>query len=460
MKIPYNEAVSDSTRNRLSKHPSRADNRLEPVAKPSFDTGIHLNPGDRIVTMGSCFARNIEEYLGTIGFVVPVLGYTGPPEEAGRARVSGILNKYTVASISQEIEWIKSIRDAGGKVTWDLVAPMAYETESDGYLDLQLATGQPVSKERLIERRQMIYDIHSQMFECDLMVITPGLTEAWYDAHTGLYLQRNPSRAMVNEHPDRFFLEVLDFYQCHSMLEHAVQIMKEGGTRQIAMTVSPVPLARTMTRKDVLIANSYSKSTLRSVIGLLSDNHDFVHYVPSYERVMLTKQKDVWNDDLRHVSDSFVGQIVATFASACGHQATDLEELLLGFNTAYQSGNSAEALSLFEKVEKGLAAEKRGFESVLSFDFHRNVVDLMENAGRINEAIRFASIMRAMRSHKPGGYIREISLRIKAGDMEEAIQVAIIGLKSCEANSNDRMRNVIAKSFDEKSQQQIFASVG
>lgn len=460
MQIPYEEAISNSMRNRLSKYPSRADERLEPVAQPSFETGIHLNAGDRIVTMGSCFARNIEEYLGTIGFIVPVLGYSGPLEESGtRGRVQGILNKYTVASISQEIDWIKAVRDAGGKVTWDLISPMAYQTDPDSYLDLQLSTSHPVSKARMIERRQTIYEIHSQMFESDLMVITPGLTEAWFDAHSGLYIQQAPTRAMANAHAGRFFLEVLDFHQCHSMLERSVRIMKDEGTRQIALTVSPVPLARTMTHKDVLIANSYSKSTLRAVIGQLSDNYDFVHYVPSYERVMLTKKKEIWSDDLRHVSDTFVGDIVSTFASACGHKTTDIEQLLLGFTAAFQSGNTTEALRLFAEIKEGLAVHERNFESILTFEFHKNAAELMASAGRLPEAIRFASIMRAMRSQKPVGYIREIRFRIKAGDVKEAIQVAISGLKSCDADSVDRLREVIEKSFDEEARNEIYAGM-
>ena len=459
MKIPYEDAVSNSTRNRLSKYPTRADDRLEPVAKPSFETGIHLSPGDRIVTMGSCFARNIEEYLGTIGFVVPVLGYSGPVEESGtRGRVQGILNKYTVASISQEIDWIKEIRDAGGTVTWDSIAAMAYQTDSDAYLDLHLSTSHPVSRERMIERRQAIYDIHSQMFESDLVVITPGLTEAWFDAHAGLYIQQAPTRAMANAHPGRFFLEVLDFHQCHSMLERSIGILKDAGTRQIALTVSPVPLARTMTRNDVLIANCYSKSTLRSVVGLLADSHDTVHYVPSYERVMLTKQNDVWNDDLRHVSDSFVGGIVSTFASAAGHQATDIGELLLGFNAASLAEDSAEALRLFAKIEEGLAAEGGSFERIPTFEFHKNAAALMVKAGRIAEGLRFASIMQAIRPHKAIGYIREINLRIKSGDPEKAKQAAVAGLKSCDAMSIDWLKKTIDKSFDAKTRTRIYAS--
>ncbi len=461
MKIPYEEAVQTSTRNHLSKFPTRADDRLEPHAKPSFKTGVVLKPGDRIITMGSCFARNIEEYLGSIGFIVPVLGYTGPAEETGaRGRVQGILNKYTVASIYQEIEWVQAVCNTGGKVGWDSIAPMVYQTESGDWLDLQLSSNHPVSKERLIERRQMIYDIHVQMSESDLVVITPGLTEAWFDMQSGLYIQTAPSRVMANAHPGRFFLEVLDFHQCHEMLDKSVRILRDAGTRQIALTVSPVPLARTMTAKDALIANTYSKSTLRSVVGLLSDQHDLVHYIPSYERVMLTKQTNVWNDDLRHVTDLFVGGIVSTFAAAAGQQSKDTTGLFLDFNAACKSGDFAMAGSLFSEIERDLKESGGDFERLPPFEFHKNACALMVNTGQDDLALRFAAILRAIRPHKAIGYIREINLRVKRKDKDKAKEIAISGLKSCDEMSLKWLRKTIDKKFDSKTRKQIYSYTG
>lgn len=460
MKIPYEEAISNSTKNRLSKYPTRADNRMEPFASPSFESGVRLNPGDKVATMGSCFARNIEEYLGTIGFVVPVLGYTGPLEESGtRGRVQGILNKYTVASICQEIAWIKTVRDAGGTVTWDLISPMAYETQPGSWLDLQLSTSLAVSMERMIERRQAIYDIHVQMFSSDLVVITPGLTEAWFDMQTGLYIQDAPTRGMANANKGRFFLEVLDFFQCHEMLDNSVRILREGGARQVALTVSPVPLGRTMTSKDVIIANMYSKSTLRSVVGLLVDNHDFVSYIPSYERVMLTKQQSVWNDDLRHVTDAFVGGIVSTFAAASGHKVTDTADLLLGFNAACLAENFPEAGRLFGEIEEALANTGGEFEGIPTFEFHKNACLFLDKVGRLDDAIRFASIMQTIRPHRAVGYIREIGIRVRRKETEQAKLVAIAGLRVCNATSQKWLRKCIDNKFDSRTSSQIYASI-
>ncbi len=460
MKIPYEEAISHSTKNRLSKYPTRADNRLEPIASPSFESGVLLKPGDKVVTMGSCFARNIEEYLGAIGIVVPVLGYNGPLEESGsRGRIQGILNKYTVASICQEIVWVKTVRDLGGTVTWEMIATMSYETPQGSWLDLQLSSNLSVSRERMIERRQAIYDIHVQMFESDLMIITPGLTEAWFDGQTGLYIQDAPTRSMANAYKGRFFLEVLDFFQCHEMLDISVRILKEGGARQIALTVSPVPLARTMTSKDVIIANMYSKSTLRSVVGLLSDTHDFVSYVPSYERVMLTKQSSVWNDDLRHVADAFVGGIVSTFAAASGHKVTNIADLLLSFNAACLAKNFQDAGLVFGEIENAIETIPGGFEAIPTFGFHKNACLVLDKIGRLDDAIRFTSIMQTLRPHKNVGYSREIDIRVRRHEIEQAKQVAITGLIKCDPSSREWLRKCIEKNFDRRVGAEILASI-
>lgn len=314
----YREAIDRSRNNPYSEWPEReTSTRLEPVASPSFHSGVSLQPGAKVVTMGSCFARNIEEYFEAEGFDVPLMGYTGPVEEFGQGgRVQGILNKYTLASIAIEIEWLAKVKAEGGIVTWDNVHHMLMELGPDRLLDMQLSTAVPVSRDRAIERRQQIYDIHVQIFDCDLAVLTPGLTETWFDTKTGYYIQRVPGPRQAKADPDRFKFGVMDFFQCHEMLDRTIRILKENGTRQIALTVSPVPLHRTMTEQDVLIANTYSKSTLRAVVGMICERHDDVFYVPSYERVMLSKDESVWRPDLRHVADEFVGTIASSFAAA------------------------------------------------------------------------------------------------------------------------------------------------
>jgi hypothetical protein len=422
MVTSYRDAVAASKRNPNSKWPERGNNnRLEPFAQPSFENGLRLDAGAKVMTMGSCFARNIEEYFAGEGFNMPVLTYDAPEEEyAEGGRIQGILNKFTLASIAEEIDWIAKIKNEGGKVTWENIEPMMLELDEDKILDLQLSTSVTVTKARAIERRQQIYDVHSQIFDCDLVVLTPGLTETWLDQKTGLHIQRAPRPQKGGKDADRFAFEVMDFFQCFDMLERTIKTLRDNGTTKIAITVSPVPLLRTMTDKDILIANTYSKSTLRSVVGLICDRHD-IHYVPSFEKVMLSKNNAVWRDDLRHVTDEFVGQIASTFAASTGAVLKRTSDDLRSFNAALAAGNTELATSVLDAM--GAEAANVGV-----YGFHKSAGQLLIKAKRWEDALPHAKQLQVLRPRKANAYKMEYKVHKKMGNqagIDETVDRAV-----------------------------------
>ena len=70
--VPGLKAVENLKSNPLSGWPSRndPDNRMEPLCEPGFKPGFHLVPGEKVFTIGSCFARNVEKALAARGFDV------------------------------------------------------------------------------------------------------------------------------------------------------------------------------------------------------------------------------------------------------------------------------------------------------------------------------------------------------------------------------------------------------
>lgn len=430
---PYREALDRSRSNPLAEWPERENSaRLEPIAHPSFQTGVKLEPGARVVTMGSCFARNIEEYFEAEGFDVPLMGYAAPLEEYGQGgRIQGILNKYTLASIAIEIEWLARVKAEGGVVTWDNVSHMFLELNDGKVVDLQLSSGVAVSRERAIERRQQIYDIHVQIFDCDLAVLTPGLTETWFDTKTGYHIQRIPGPRQARLDPNRFTFQVMDFFQCFEMLDRAIKTLKANGTTQIALTVSPVPLNRTMTDQDILIANTYSKSTLRAVVGAIVDRHDNVFYVPSYERVMLSKDSSIWRPDLRHVVDDFVGTIASSFAAAAlGRSAGSMDELL-AFDQALQDGRVDDAEAVLQSLGP------KALETSL-FPVIKSACRLHVTFGRLDEALPFAHRLIELKPHVVIGYRLEYQIHKKRGDAAAAQSAIDRGIANCKgASLND-----------------------
>lgn len=426
----YREAIDRSRNNPYAEWPEReTSTRLEPVASPSFQTGVKLHAGAKVVTMGSCFARNIEEYFEAEGFDVPLMGYAGPIEEFGQSgRTQGILNKYTLASIAIEIEWLARVKAEGGIVTWDNVSHMFMEFGEDRLIDMQLSTTVAVTRQRAIERRQQIYDIHVQIFDCDLAVLTPGLTETWFDSKTGYYIQRVPGPRQAKLDPDRFTFGVMDFFQCYEMLDRTIRILKENGTSQIALTVSPVPLHRTMTDQDVLIANTYSKSTLRTAVGMICERHENVFYVPSYERVMLSKDESVWRPDLRHVADEFVGTIASSFAAAALGRPPESMDRMLAFELAVQEGRLDDAVDALDSL--GAKAAEAS-----TYSFVKSACRLQMALGRWADALPFAERLEVLKPQNVTGYKLQYRIHGKLGNRTTARQVADRAVANCKNTS-------------------------
>jgi hypothetical protein len=75
---------------------------------------------------------------------------------------------------------------------------------------------------------------------------------------------------------------------------------------RFVVTVSPVPLGATFKDADVIVANSASKSVLRTVAEELFRRFDFVDYFPSYEIVLNSPRALAFQEDQLHVARDMV----------------------------------------------------------------------------------------------------------------------------------------------------------
>ena len=70
-KIPFKGTRSLIKKNPGFKWPERSKaNRLEPVCQPLYEPSFHIKSNDKIFTLGSCFARNIENHMVNYGIDV------------------------------------------------------------------------------------------------------------------------------------------------------------------------------------------------------------------------------------------------------------------------------------------------------------------------------------------------------------------------------------------------------
>ncbi|MCB0996404.1 MAG: GSCFA domain-containing protein [Acidimicrobiales bacterium] len=273
--------------------------------------GFALRRTDSVYAIGSCFARGIENTLVANGFDVKSVADEFDHFELSGPQVTGrgFMNKYTTHSIRAEIEW-----------ALDPSTPFP----ADGLIDNGDGTwADPAANPTLkwvdhattIERRETISSVVRRLTDCRLVVITLGLVEVWRDTHTGMYLNITPTPAMMRAHPGRYRFEVSGFTENRANVEAIWELLARTGCedQQIVVTVSPVPLMATFSDRDIVVANTYSKSLLRTVAEDWSHAHDNVHYFPSYEIVTNSNRGLAWMPDGRHVRGELVGHIMQTF---------------------------------------------------------------------------------------------------------------------------------------------------
>jgi hypothetical protein len=285
---------------------------LFPDFQPKFSAVFDRNT--TVFAIGSCFARNIEEALEPSGVRLPTYALKADPsEKKGRAR--GLINEFTPGCIQQRI--FSALN--GLPLSEKTIVPQGSE-----FVDLLLAAIPSVTWERAIERRREIDAIYRELPGADLVVITLGYVECWYDEETRLYLNRRPPRIPGAPQSRRYVFKRLDVEECMALLQPAFDAMTQKGLK-IVLTVSPVPLGMTFSGEDCVVANEFSKSVLRTCAGRLArDPH--VEYFPSYE-IVRSAGLSAYVDDNRHVRPDIVEQVthymVDAYAASGGPAAKD-----------------------------------------------------------------------------------------------------------------------------------------
>ncbi|QLC21083.1 hypothetical protein HFP51_02095 [Parasphingopyxis sp. CP4] len=342
LKIPSTTAIQTLKSNKVSNWGNRTDqNRVEPIAAPAFEAPFQLSPGEKIYTIGSCFARHVETKLIEQGFDLPMRNLFEAPEFEGLH--PNIVNNFGTPSIFNEIAWAFDEVPFDEDTAFLKMAP-------DKYTDLHMVSSlRPAPIEILRQRRARLFDATRSLADCRVVIMTLGLIEIWWDEEAGLYLNTQPPRSAHKENPDRFSLHVLGVDECVDYLERTIDIMVRHGKPdlQMVLTVSPVPMTSTHRPIDVMIANTYSKSVLRVVAEYIVSKHDQVTYFPSYETVTLSNRQLSWMDDFVHVRDEMIGFNVERMVNAYSGNARTADIAL-----------ATDVAANAEDVETGFMAEK------------------------------------------------------------------------------------------------------
>ncbi len=280
------------------------------IAVPGVEPKFRFTAQDVFFCIGSCFARNIEEHLLYRGLPVASRSISFGDRNG---RPNGVLNKYTPASILNELRWSL----AGAPFPQD-----SFVEEDGAWRDLQLAARAPAdSLDGVRERRARVEEYFGRLRGATVAIVTLGLVETWYDTQSGVMLNAAPSLWATRRAPGRFRLIVTDYNENLRTLRQIYDVLARHASPalRVIVTVSPVPLSETFSGQDVIVANAYSKATLRAAAEDSTAGYAGVQYYPSYEAITVSHRSLAYNagDDL-HVLDSAVQRVAAAFLATYG----------------------------------------------------------------------------------------------------------------------------------------------
>lgn len=364
----------------------RRGQRLEGVVDVGCQPSFAFSVDDKIMTIGSCFAREVEAALARLGFTLPTLALEMPYEERMSEIPNDILNKYTIQSMANEIEWAFAPPPVANT---DLFVTAGDELWHDPHL---VHNVKPASLERVAKRREAVLRTMRHLPECRIVVVTLGLAEAWFDTKLQLYLNSMPPQAALNAEPERFRLDVLSYDDIFNGIERFLGLLKRHGhpEHRVLMTVSPVPFKATFSGQDAIAANSYSKAVQRAAVEAAVRLHPHVDYFPSYEIVTLTDRKAAFKLDNIHVNQELISEIMRRAVSAYVPG-----EKVAASNALPPSETRAE-LSLSGVLGRGHAAIERGDLAVAIAEFASILFRFDKEMTMVQRAGAFSALIRAL----------------------------------------------------------------
>ena len=226
---------------------------------------------------------------------------------------ANFFNKYSIHSVTNEIRWAVERETFPGEA-------LIYPLGKGRYCDSQLGMAKlEFPMEEILAFRHRYLDAMAQVLDADVVIVTLGYVETWYDRELDLFLNVSPPAPLIKAFPERFEFRVLSYQQIMDGLEELYQLLLKHRKKPLKMlvTVSPVPLLSTFRDMDVLVANAYSKSVQRAALDEFTRDKAGVDYFPSYEFVTLSNPKIAWSrGDYRHVSPDVVNRIMAAVLEA------------------------------------------------------------------------------------------------------------------------------------------------
>ena len=286
---------------------------IKNIYKKKFNIGANT----KIATAGSCFGQHIFRFLKKNGYKV----LDEEPSPIGFP--SELQTKFGFSMYSARygnIYTVQQLLQLAKEVSGQIKLENYIWEKNNKYFDAIRPSVEPIGhnkKEEVIAHRNFHIDKVKNVFKkLDLFIFTLGLTEMWVHKESGTIYPTAPGvisgkfderyYEFKNAHYDEI---IKDFNEFLSILK----LIRGNNKFKIILTVSPVPLTATASNKHILMANTYSKSTLRAAAGKLSERVN-IDYFPSYEIVNNPRLHSIaFNSNLRTIRTEIVEIVMRHF---------------------------------------------------------------------------------------------------------------------------------------------------
>jgi hypothetical protein len=290
---------------------------VDPVGAPPFRIGR----GDRIATVGSCFAQHMSRALALRGYNYFVAEPAPPelPAESARPAGYGVFstrcgNVYTPRQLLQLFD-----RAYGTFAPCD----EAWQRADDRYADPfrpEIEPGGFESVAQLLASRELHLAAVRTMFEqLDVLVFTLGLTEAWRSSVDGAVFPLAPGVSAGRMDLARY--EFVNFTVAElrdDLNAFLARLRKVNPAARVILTVSPQPPIATYEPRHVLVSSAYTKAALRVAVDEVQRANPEVWYFPGYEIVTGAHAGGVYfESDLRTVTPGGVAHVMRLFLAHC-----------------------------------------------------------------------------------------------------------------------------------------------
>jgi|GEM_PF-6592399 len=337
--LSYDDVVANFGKNKLRSFPGRnkGKSRILPYAKPQITTNLQFKDSSKFFIAGNCYGRQIERALQSAGCEV-----TSTPKDLSLpGTVLQQYNRYNV--YHQDV--------ATNEIAWaiDPNAPPsddAFVVVDDEWADMQLNFSFAHPKEQARQFRSTFNDTYRQVKYADVVIVTTGGIELWFDAQTRLYLNSMPTNRMVELYPDRFELHRFNQEKCEESLHRTVDVILDNSEVDpiVFITASPVFQPTVFNTEDNLIEQTYARALQRVAAERVCSDYDRVEYLPGLEFTDLSDRQFGFSDhSYNHTAPCMTNRLTAEFLEK-------YQGPTAGQKTLYAIGHS-EALVLAEDYQ-------------------------------------------------------------------------------------------------------------